>query len=150
MRYIMIAIGSDHAGFYLKEEIKRHLEDRGVEYKDFGTYSNERANYAEYGEKVARAVAGGECEMGILVCGTGIGISIAANKVKGIRAVACSDCYSAIMSRRHNDANILALGGRVVGPGLAITIVDAWLDEEFEGGRHKERVDYIMEIEERN
>ena len=146
----MIAIGSDHAGFYLKEEIKRHLEDRGVEYKDYGTYSNERANYAEYGEKVARAVAGGECEMGILVCGTGIGISIAANKVKGIRAVACSDCYSAKMSRRHNDANILALGGRVVGPGLAITIVDAWLDEEFEGGRHKERVDYIMEIEERN
>ncbi len=146
----MIALGSDHAGFHLKEEIKRHLEKRGIEYKDFGSYSDARANYAEYAEKVANAVVSGECERGILVCGTGIGISIAANKVNGIRAVACSDCYSAIMSRRHNDTNVLALGGRVVGMGLATTIVDAWLNEEFEGGRHKERIDYIKDIEKRN
>lgn len=146
----MIAIGSDHAGFHLKEEIKKHLDKRGIEYKDFGSYSEERVNYAEYAEKVANAIVSGECERGILVCGTGIGISIAANKVNGIRAVACSDFYSAIMSRRHNDTNILALGARVVGVGLATTIVDGWLDEQFEGGRHKERVDYISDIEMRN
>lgn len=146
----MIALGSDHAGFHLKEEIKNHLDKRGIEYKDFGSYSAERANYAEHAEQVANAVVNGECERGILICGTGIGISIAANKVNGIRAAACSDYYSAIMSRRHNDSNILALGARVVGLGLATTIIDGWLDEEFEGDRHRERIEYISEIEERN
>jgi ribose 5-phosphate isomerase B len=146
----MIAIGSDHAGYHLKESIKKHLDKKGIQYKDFGCHSEERAEYASYAEKVANAVSSGEYEKGLLFCGTGIGMSIAANKVKGIRAVVCSECYSAIMSRRHNDANILALGGRVVGVDLAAMIVDMWLDTPFEGGRHKARVDMISEIEGKN
>ena len=145
----MIAIGSDHGGFALKQEIMAHLKEKGVEYKDFGTYTDESCDYPDYGEAVARAVASGECERGIAVCGTGIGISIAMNKVRGIRAALCGDCYSAEMTRRHNDANILALGGRVVGAGLALKIVDIFLETPFEGGRHARRVAKIHEIENR-
>ena len=145
----MIAIGSDHGGFALKQEIMAHLKEKGVEYKDFGTYTEESCDYPDYGEAVARAVASGECERGIAVCGTGIGISIAMNKVRGIRAALCGDCYSAEMTRRHNDANILALGARVLGPGLALKIVDTFLATEFEGGRHARRIAKIHEIENR-
>ena len=145
----MIGLGCDHGGYALMQSIKKHLEERGLEYKDFGTYSEESCDYPIYGEAVARAVAAGECELGILICGTGIGISLAANKVKGIRAAVCGDCYSAEMTRRHNDANILAMGARVVGQGLAEKIVDAFLDAEFEGGRHARRVDLIRAIEEK-
>ena len=145
----MIAIGSDHGGFELKKEIMKHLESRGLEYRDFGTYSSDSCDYPIYGEAVARAVAGGEYEKGILICGTGIGISISANKVKGIRAALCADCYSAEFTRLHNDANILALGARTTGSGLALKIVDTFLDTEFEGGRHARRVALISEIEEK-
>ena len=143
----MIAIGCDHGGFELKNEIIKYLEENGIAYKDYGTYTDESCDYPVYGEAVARAVASGECEKGLLFCGTGIGISLAANKVKGIRAVVCSDCFSAEMSRKHNDANILSLGGRVVGFGLARKIVDIWLNTDFEGGRHQRRVDMLMDIE---
>ncbi len=145
----MIAIGSDHGGFQLKQEIMKHLASRGLEYKDYGTYTEQSCDYPVYGEAVARAVAGGEAQRGILICGTGIGISISANKVKGIRAALCGDCYSAEYTRLHNDANILALGARTTGSGLALKIVDTFLDTEFEGGRHARRVDLIHEIEER-
>ena len=143
----MIAIGSDHGGFALKQEIMAHLRELGLEYRDYGTYTDESCDYPIYGEAVARAVAAGECDRGILICGTGIGISIAANKVKGIRAAVCGDCYSAEMTRRHNDANILAMGARVVGSGLAQKIVDTFLTTEFEGGRHARRVALISDIE---
>ena len=145
----MIAIGSDHGGFQLKQEIMRHLEASGYAFRDFGTYSEESCDYPVYGEAVARAVASGEFERGILICGTGIGISISANKVKGVRAALCGDCYSAEMTRRHNDANILALGARVLGTGLALMIVDTFLATEFEGGRHARRVAMIHDIENR-
>ncbi len=142
----MIAIGCDHGGFELKQEIIRHLQERGLEFKDFGCYSTASCDYPEYGRAVAKAVAGGECEKGILICGTGIGISITANKVKGIRAALCSDCFSAEATRLHNDANILAMGGRVVGPGLAVKIVDTFLDTPFsEEERHKRRIAQIEE-----
>ncbi len=143
----MIAIGCDHGGFELKNEVIKYLEENGIAYKDYGTYTDESCDYPIYGEAVAGAVASGECEKGLLFCGTGIGISLAANKVKGIRAVVCSDCFSAEMSRKHNDANILSLGGRVVGFGLARKIVDIWLNTDFEGGRHQRRVDMLMDIE---
>lgn len=143
----MIAIGSDHGGYALKQEIIQYLKENKRGFKDFGTDSEESCDYPQYGRIVGEAVASGEYEYGILICGTGIGISIAANKVRGVRAVVCSDCYSAEMSRRHNDANIIALGGRVLGPGLARKIVDTFLHTEFEGGRHVRRVDQIMEIE---
>ena len=146
----MIAIGSDHGGYALKQVIISHLADRGIEFRDFGTYSEESCDYPEYGEAVGRAVASGECELGIAVCGTGIGISIAANKVHGVRAAACSDCYTAEMCRRHNDANVLALGGRVIGPGLARKIVDIFLSTGFDGGRHARRLGKLAEIEARD
>ncbi|HIV21312.1 MAG TPA: ribose 5-phosphate isomerase B [Candidatus Scatomorpha stercorigallinarum] len=146
----MIAIGSDHGGYALKQVIISHLADRGIEFRDFGTYSEESCDYPEYGEAVGRAVASGECELGIAVCGTGIGISIAANKVHGVRAAACSDCYTAEMCRRHNDANVLALGGRVIGPGLALKIVDIFLSTGFDGGRHARRLGKLAEIEARD
>ena len=146
----MIAIGSDHGGYALKQVIISHLADRGIEFRDFGTYSEESCDYPEYGEAVGRAVASGECELGIAVCGTGIGISIAANKVHGVRAAACSDCYTAEMCRRHNDANVLALGGRVIGPGLALKIVDIFLSTGFDGGRHARRLGQLAEIEARD
>lgn len=140
----MIAVGCDHGGFALKQEILAHLQERGLEYKDYGTYSEASCDYPVYGKAVAHAVASGECERGILICGTGIGISIAANKVKGIRAAVCSDCFTAQATREHNDANILALGGRVVGPGLALKIVDTFLDTPFsQGERHIRRIQMI-------
>lgn len=143
----MIAIGCDHGGYALKQEVMRHLDELGLAYKDFGTYSEESCDYPIYGEAVARAVAGGECERGILICGTGIGISMAANKVKGIRAACCSDYFSAKYTRLHNDANVLCMGGRVVGPGLATELVEVFLHTEFEGGRHQRRIDKITAIE---
>jgi len=145
----MIAIGCDHGGYELKQAVIGYLKEQGLEYKDFGTYSTDSCDYPIYGEAVARAVAGGECEKGIIICGTGIGISIAANKVKGIRAALCGDCFSAEFTRRHNDANILAMGARVTGSGLALKIVETFLNTEFEGGRHARRIDLISDIEER-
>ena len=142
----MIGIGSDHGGFALKEAIKKHLEERGLEYKDFGTYSDASCDYPVYGRAVAKAVAAGECELGILICGTGIGISITANKVPGIRAALCSDCFSAEATRLHNNANILALGARVLGEGLALKIVDTFLDTPFSNDeRHIRRISMIEE-----
>lgn len=142
-----IAIGSDHGGYNLKEAIKKHLEEKGIEYRDFGTNSSESVDYPEFGMKVAEAVKSGECDRGIVCCGTGIGISISANKVTGIRCAVVSDAFSAEMSRAHNNANVLALGERVVGQGLALKIVDVWLQKEFEGGRHERRVGKITDIE---
>ena len=142
----MIAIGSDHGGFALKQEVMEHLKKRGLEYKDFGTYSEASCDYPVYGRAVAKAVATGECEKGIIICGTGIGISISANKVPGIRAALCGDCFSAKATREHNDANILALGARVTGPGLALMIVDTFLDTPFSGDeRHVRRISLIEE-----
>lgn len=142
-----IALGSDHEGFHLKEAIKIYLEEEGIDYEDYGTDSTESVDYPLYGLRVAEAVAEKECDFGIICCGTGIGISIAANKVPGIRCAVVSDVYSAQMSREHNDANILALGGRVIGPGLAVKIVETWLATEFAGGRHQRRINGICEIE---
>ena len=142
----MLAIGCDHGGYELKLEIIKYLEDKGIAYKDFGCGSLASVDYPVYGKAVAQAVASGECEKGILICGTGIGISITANKVKGIRAALCSDCFSAQATREHNDANILAMGGRVVGPGLAIKIVDTFLNTEFSGDeRHMRRIRMMEE-----
>lgn len=146
----MIALANDHSGIALKEEIKKLLDKRGLEYKDFGTNTEASVDYPIYGEAVGKAVAAGECDRGIIICGTGIGISIAANKVRGVRAALCTDCFMAEMTRRHNNANILALGARVVGHGLALKIVETFLDTEFEGGRHERRVDIISAIEERS
>ena len=143
-----IAIGNDHTSVGMKEHIVEYLRAKGYELVNFGTDSEDRVDYPIYGKKVADAVASGECELGILICGTGIGISLAANKIKGIRAAVCSEAYSAAMTRRHNDSNILAFGSRVVGPGAAETIVDAFLGAEYEGGRHQVRVDMISDIEE--
>ena len=143
----MLAIASDHGGFALKQEIMAHLKDCGVAFEDLGTYSEESVDYPVYAAKLGRAVAAGEYERGILICGTGIGISMAANKIRGIRCALCSDCYSAEMSRRHNNANVLALGGRTLGAELAKKITDTFLATEFEGGRHQRRVDLIMALE---
>ncbi len=142
-----IAVGCDHVGFEYKNEIISHLIEKGIEVIDFGTNNTERTDYPIYGEAVARAVAGGNCDKGILICGTGVGISLAANKVKGIRAVVCSEPYSALLSRQHNDTNVLAIGARVVGISLAFMIVVSWLSGEFEGGRHLNRLKMIGEIE---
>ena len=140
----MIAIGCDHGGYALKQEVMKHLAERGLEYKDFGTYSEDSCDYPVYGKAVAHAVADGDCDRGILICGTGIGISITANKVPGIRAALCGDCFSAEATRRHNDANILAMGARVVGAGLALKIVDTFLDTPFSGDeRHVRRINMI-------
>ena len=146
----MIALGSDHAGFELKQAIIKHLEERKIEYKDYGPYSAESVDYAVYAEKTAKGVVGGECELGILCCGTGVGISIAANKVRGIRACCCSDKFSAEMTRLHNDANMLCLGGRVVTPEQALELVDIFIDTPFSGEeRHARRIAQITELEER-
>ena len=140
----MIALGCDHGGYELKQEIIKQLQERKIEFKDYGCDSLESVDYPVYAKKVANVVASGECEKGILICGTGIGISIAANKVKGIRAALCTDCFMAEATRLHNDANILALGGRVVGPGLALKIVDTFLDTEFSNDeRHIRRIGMI-------
>ena len=147
----MIALGCDHAGFELKQAIIKHLDERKIEYKDYGTYSEDSVDYAVFAEKTARAVANGECELGLLFCGTGVGISMAANKVRGIRAACCSDLFSAEMTRRHNNANILCLGGRVVSPEKATELVDIFLDTPFSGEeRHARRIAQIADIENRN
>lgn len=139
-----IALGCDHGGFELKQEIMKHLEERKIEYKDYGCHSTQSTDYPIYAKKVAHAILDGECDLGILVCGTGIGISITANKIKGIRAAVCTDCFTAEATRLHNDANILALGGRVVGSGLALKIVDTFLDTPFSGEeRHMRRIAQI-------
>ncbi|MCH3965299.1 MAG: ribose 5-phosphate isomerase B [Clostridium sp.] len=142
-----IAIGSDHAGFPLKKEIMKHLEARNIEFKDFGTFSEDSCDYPDYGQKVGEEVASKNYEFGILVCGTGIGISIAANKIPGVRAALCGDTFSAHACREHNNANILALGERIVGVGLALDIVDTFLNAKFQGGRHERRVNKITAIE---
>ena len=140
----MIGIGADHGGFELKRVIINHLIKRGLEYKDFGTDSPVSCDYPEYGKAVANAVASGECDRGILICGTGIGISISANKVKGIRAAVCTDCFMAEATREHNNANILCMGARVVGEGLALKIVDTFLDTAFSNDeRHIRRIEKI-------
>ena len=137
----MIALGCDHGGYELKQEIISYLESKKISYRDYGSFSPEPADYPEYAHRVAHAVVNGECEKGILICGTGIGISIATNKVKGIRAAVCTDCFTAEATRLHNDANILALGGRVVGPGLALKIVETFLNTPFSGEeRHSRRI----------
>jgi ribose 5-phosphate isomerase B len=144
----MIAIGSDHAGYKLKAKIIEFLNSKNIEFQDFGTFDGEHSvDYPDYGLAVAEAVKDGKCEKGIIICGTGIGISISANKVPGIRAALCTDAFMAKMSREHNNANILALGDRVIGVGLALDIVEAWLKAEFQGGRHKNRVDKISAID---
>lgn len=143
----MIAIACDHAALEMKKEIEDLLTSRGLEYKDFGTYTTDSCHYPVFGARAARAVASGECDRGIVICGTGIGISLAANKIKGIRCALCSDPYSAKMTRAHNDANMLALGARVIGIELAKMIVETFLDTPFEGGRHQMRVDLISAIE---
>lgn len=144
-----IAIGNDHAAVEMKNEIKAHLEEKGIEVINFGTDTNESVDYPVYGEKVGRAVVAGEADLGILICGTGVGISLAANKVKGVRAVVCSEPYTARLAKQHNNTNILAFGARVIGVELAKMIVDEWLAAEFMGGKHGRRVDMIMEIENR-
>ena len=142
-----IAFGCDHVGFILKDDIVAHLRQRGIDVVDKGAWSTERTDYPRYASAVAESVAAGEVDGGILICGTGVGISIAANKHPGIRAVVCSEPYSAQLSRQHNNTNILAFGARVIGLELAKMIVDAWLDAEFESGRHQGRVDAIGTIE---
>ena len=143
----MIAIGSDHGGYALKQEIMAWLDEHGYAYKDFGTYTEESCDYSDYALPVAHAVVNGECDRGILCCGTGIGISIAANKVHGVRAALFSDYFSAKYTRKHNDANIICLGGRTIGAGLACELVDVFLGTEFEGGRHARRIQKVMDIE---
>ena len=142
-----IIIGCDHGGFELKEILKKYLTDKGYNVEDYGIHQYERVDYPDYAQKVGEAVAAGKAEQGILVCGTGIGMSIAANKVRGIRAALCGDCYSAAKAREHNNANILCLGGRVLGSGLAEQIVDAYLGASFLGSYHEERVRKIMALE---
>lgn len=144
-----IALGADHGGYALKEALKAHLAERGIPYRDFGTDSEASCDYPDYAVPPCDAVVSGECSLAVLCCGTGVGVSMCANKVKGIRACCCSDAFSAEFTRRHNDANALCMGGRVVGPGLACTILDAFLDAEFEGGRHQNRIDKMMAIENR-
>ena len=144
-----LAIGNDHSAVEMKKEIKKYLEDKGIEVIDVGTNSTESFNYPISGYKVGKMVANGEVDGGVLICGTGVGISMAANKVKGIRACCCSDSFSCEYTRRHNDANALCMGGRVVGPGLACQLVDLFLNTPFEGGRHEKRIAKLMAIENR-
>ncbi len=146
---LRVAIACDHGGFKLKQEVVEYLESAGIPFQDFGTFSEESVDYPDVVLPVAEAVARGECDRAVLLCGTGIGVSIVANKVPGVRAALCHDTYSARHSRLHNDANVLALGGRVVGPGLARDIVADWLETGFEGGRHARRVGKITAIEEK-
>lgn len=143
----MIAIASDHGGYMLKEHIKAYLAAKGITCEDFGTNSTDSCDYPDFAKPAAEAVANGQCEKGIVICTTGIGVSITANKVKGIRCALCTDTLTAEMTRRHNDANVLAMGAGIVGPMLAERIVDTFLSTEFEGGRHARRVAKLMEIE---
>ncbi|HEY8384851.1 MAG TPA: ribose 5-phosphate isomerase B [Porticoccaceae bacterium] len=149
MIVLRIAIGSDHVGFPLKTEIRQYLEQLSIDCVDFGTHSTDRTDYPLYAERVARAVTDGTCDRGILICGTGVGMSIAANKVPGIRAVVCSEPYSAKLSREHNNTNVLCLGARVIGSELAKMVVDAWLNAQYHGGRHQRRLDQIALLERR-
>lgn len=142
-----IGIGNDHSAVEMKQEIVRFLDELGYEVINYGVDSGESCHYPVYGEKVAKAVVAKEVDLGILICGTGVGISLAANKVKGIRAVVCSEPYSARLSRQHNNTNILAFGARVIGIEMAKMIIEEWLNAEFEGGRHQDRVDMIMALE---
>ena len=142
-----IALGCDHGGYALKEQIKVWLAEMGHEAADFGCYSTASCDYPEFGAAAAKAVASGECEKGIVVCTTGIGISIAANKIKGIRCAHCADCLQAQLTRQHNDANMMAIGAGFTGPNMAKSMVEAFLTTEFEGGRHQRRVDGIMALE---
>ncbi len=143
----ILALACDHGGFTLKEEIKKHLDSIGVKYIDLGTDSEKSVNYPDYAAKLCREIQSGNCYRGILCCGTGIGMSIAANKFDGIRAACATDCFSVRYTRLHNDANVLCLGGRVLGVGLALELVDIFLSTEFEGGRHVDRLNMIKEIE---
>lgn len=143
----MIAIASDHGAFQQKETLKQHLIGQGYKIEDFGTYSSESCDYPIFAEKAARAVANGQCDRGIVLCTTGIGVSIVANKVRGIRCALCSDSLSAQMTRAHNDSNMLALAGGIVGEKLLLNIADIWLDTSFEGGRHQRRIDQVTDIE---
>ena len=147
---ITIALGCDHGGYGLKEVLKAHLLERGIPCRDFGCHSTDSCDYPVFGEAAARAVASGKCRFGVVVCTTGIGISMAANKVRGVRCALCHEPWSAQMTRRHNDANRLALGAGVTGPNRAVDILDAFLAAEFEGGRHQRRVDLITAIETEN
>ena len=140
-----IAIGSDHAGFYLKEDIKKYLDENNIEVIDMGPFDDKRVDYPDYGHAVGHEVIDNNLDFGIVICGSGIGISISSNKVKGIRAALCSEPYSAKLARRHNDANVLAMGARLIGHDMAIEIVEAFLNEKFEGGRHISRVKKIEE-----
>ena len=142
-----IAIGCDHGGYLLKQDILIWLEENDYEFEDFGCYNTESVDYPVYAEKVARAVASGECEKGIVICTTGIGVSMAANKVKGIRCALCGDSYSAEMTRRHNDANVLAMGAGIIGPNMAKKITEVFLNTSFEGGRHARRVGLLDSIQ---
>lgn len=143
----MIAIGCDHGGFELKKAVVEYLEQNGYEYKDFGVYEPKSVDYPDIAADVCKSILSGETDRGILICGTGIGISIAANKFKGIRAAVCGDIYSAEMTKRHNNANVITMGGRVIGPDSAKAITAAWLNAEFEGGRHTARIEKISKIE---
>ena len=144
----IIAIGADHGGYLLKDEVAAYLREQGYTVLDMGTSSGESVDYPDFAASVARAIQGKRAELGILICGTGIGMAITANKFRGIRAAVVHDAYTAAMSRRHNNANIITFGGRVIGAGVAFSIVDAWLDNRFEGGRHTRRLDKIRAIEE--
>lgn len=143
----MIALGSDHGGFALKEEIRKYLEEKGVAYKDFGCYNTDSCDYPDMAVSPCKAVLSGECSSAVLLCGTGIGISMAANKIKGIRAACCSDYFSAKYTRAHNDANVLCMGGRVVGVGLACELVEVFLNTSYEGGRHSLRLKKLSALE---
>lgn len=143
----MIALGCDHGGFALKQSVKKYLDEKGLAYQDYGTYTEESCDYPVYGEAVAKAIVNGECDRGIIICGTGIGISIAANKVKGIRAAVCHNEFTAQMAREHNNAQILSMGARVLEEDLALRMVEIFLNTEFAGGRHENRVNKLMEIE---
>ena len=143
----MIALASDHGAYALKELVKKHLQDRGLEVKDFGTYSKDSCDYPDFAGPAAQAVASGACDRGIVLCTTGIGVSITANKIKGIRCALLSDLMSARLTRQHNDTNMMAMGAGVVGEMLALEIVDTWLDTEFQGGRHQRRIDKMMAYE---
>ena len=145
-----IAIGNDHTALEKKNEMKKFLEEKGYEVIDYGTNSTESCDYPVYGEKVGNAVANGEADLGLAICGTGVGISLACNKVKGIRCCVCSEPYTAKLSRMHNDSNVLAFGARVIGVEMAKMITEEWLNAEYEGGRHQRRVDQVMDIERRN
>jgi len=144
---MMLAIGCDHGGFELKNHIIKHLEDRNVQYKDYGCFDENSCDYPDIANLVCKSIIDGESETGILVCGTGIGMSIAANKIKGIRAAHVTDVYSAKMTKQHNNSNVICLGGRITGRELAFMIVDAWLDNEFLAGRHQNRIDKIHQLE---